>query len=1312
MVDRQQLYCSYALSHARRSVPENVDPPLAAAAALGVQDARGSRELRTIAEVEAEVRRLETSTPDAGAILLRELEQAKEALEHARAKGDELARIIGDTRAILEASPNETTVQAARRVAGSVPDVGPTDRDIREREDAQARLRRLVTADGVTCTGGRWLHDAAADEIVRLRGVVSTQNRCISSLDEGARAGYAVTHRGVTVTAPETMTLGDVWAALTDAPALSVCLRGSLARAREQGAAEMRERAAGWCAGLATKERSNIVRLALEMAAYTIRTLALDGAPTRGIAPWDADTLRRAGWTVNDGRWAKPGCEVLREDVQDHVVRLVAVASDARAKAPALTQPEGLSAEDAETLRGAGWTEDANGWRGWSGLWVANATNIGSLRKIAADIRAKKAPVAAHGEPGKATGGDHAATGQGSVAGEQGAAQAPCEPTARDAVAGMLLRHGRMLVADALAKGLHLPGDVAKRMRDTAPPGSTDPQRDACIAALEALARDELRVLAPGDAAGHSLADLIDLRRRIRIELGAGEAECTARAAQRVYAGRDAALAEAKALREELERTKRCDDGSGPVREGQPGTETVFDVNRKTRLTFPRGADAREVLATVAELLGLAEGGHGGEEQAGASLRDRARAAGAEEQRVTPEGFTQLPSAMLSTLGLEQGGFLWFLRGSPGGRWEAWREQELDVALGLAPAEADTVKATGAPDREALGRAAHGVWVSMAQEEAAASQSATWDELEENAREEHRRLGERLFAMGARHGRAQVKALVQRWNDMAGTLLNSSTDDPKGMRQDGRAQGLFEAAGELEAALSGPPRGHDGCPSLESWLKVDEAEAERRGFARTIVGRLLDHRGLTARNRIGAATDRYRDFCEGAIAALDTAVVIVCDAAGIEPPDDGGPDGGEAKADTDTSSVTGCGSELAFCRCSLCNTARAVRRTPDRSESAAADRQGSRGPSPAAIPEAPPELVGVYVCRRDDCEREGKATYRADLQGAGWCENCGRALERTGAACVVPSAEQPEPTAPETPEAKRSTGSILGTLWRLPGAPTHGAYEVAEHAMGRVRLVAQYGDASTSMHEAELRSLWQQVDAAVLTPPAERYAGHGQDGGDVPAGEACGTCDGSGQVDANDYTGNLENCPECDGPPERATPPIASAAPAVPESARDGAGASLRPWRGIVHEVEPLRRACGARYVDAYVNGDVYSARFQGPNAEERAREYAAWVSAPPAPLCSAVLLTSQDNARDNGPWCATHGARFDVAPEPPQKPGRVEASQVWRCVGIDGELDVVERAGETGVGLAPAGSADVAVRATEQAMLALKEWTFVRNSR
>ncbi|MGK3997273.1 AAA family ATPase [Sorangium sp. So ce1024] len=69
--------------------------------------------------------------------------------------------------------------------------------------------------------------------------------------------------------------------------------------------------------------------------------------------------------------------------------------------------------------------------------------------------------------------------------------------------------------------------------------------------------------------------------------------------------------------------------------------------------------------------------------RADGELQARASATGAKQRWVTPEGYTQIPAEMRSELGLQGGGYLWFLRSRPEGRWEAWTASELDEQFGL-----------------------------------------------------------------------------------------------------------------------------------------------------------------------------------------------------------------------------------------------------------------------------------------------------------------------------------------------------------------------------------------------------------------------------------------------------------------------------------------------------------------------------------------------------------------------------------------------------------------------------------------------------
>jgi AAA domain, putative AbiEii toxin, Type IV TA system len=64
-------------------------------------------------------------------------------------------------------------------------------------------------------------------------------------------------------------------------------------------------------------------------------------------------------------------------------------------------------------------------------------------------------------------------------------------------------------------------------------------------------------------------------------------------------------------------------------------------------------------------------------------FRAHAKEHGAEEEWVTPDGYTQLPEEMLHELDLDQGGRLWFLRSKPDGRWQAWKASDLNRLFGL-----------------------------------------------------------------------------------------------------------------------------------------------------------------------------------------------------------------------------------------------------------------------------------------------------------------------------------------------------------------------------------------------------------------------------------------------------------------------------------------------------------------------------------------------------------------------------------------------------------------------------------------------------
>ena len=66
-----------------------------------------------------------------------------------------------------------------------------------------------------------------------------------------------------------------------------------------------------------------------------------------------------------------------------------------------------------------------------------------------------------------------------------------------------------------------------------------------------------------------------------------------------------------------------------------------------------------------------------------------------------------------------------------------------------------------APDREALGRAVHEVWRETAMARGI-PHAVAWEDIDESVREEDRRIGERLFAMGVAHERSGVLSDIAR----------------------------------------------------------------------------------------------------------------------------------------------------------------------------------------------------------------------------------------------------------------------------------------------------------------------------------------------------------------------------------------------------------------------------------------------------------------------------------------------------------------------------------------------------------------------
>jgi len=159
----------------------------------------------------------------------------------------------------------------------------------------------------------------------------------------------------------------------------------------------------------------------------------------------------------------------------------------------------------------------------------------------------------------------------------------------------------------------------------------------------------------------------------------------------------------------------------------------LYSADGRLRLTMPKDADSRAVLATVAELLGL---------DFSALPEDEARLFG--------HAFSGLKNAEPDRVDAEASDMAGRLP-----RLALWcRGYACGIREGERRAQAQAKDPTAAPDREQLGRAVHQVWI--------VSQPCEWEELEERDREDSRRIGERLFAMGVEEGerRAAEKALA------------------------------------------------------------------------------------------------------------------------------------------------------------------------------------------------------------------------------------------------------------------------------------------------------------------------------------------------------------------------------------------------------------------------------------------------------------------------------------------------------------------------------------------------------------------------
>jgi hypothetical protein len=548
-MDRWERYGAYLITWGRGSGPElpaSCLPPspafaaVALASGVGIYQHTHKLPLMSLDAFDAFVKSLErdrsAEQPDDSEALRRELEHEKEEREHAQRLLFERCDRDREVRAILEASPDETTATAARRVMAGECDVGPSDRDRRIEAEAHARLSKLILAGGKVETGGRSLYESAGDEIVRLRGelermhaerdevrgildprrdpgtVASKARHVVEDLArerelylsmcrekdaERARAGKAETAlfaaredadrlRGALYAANRLLDKCDDSAERRriEIDAMKAAARAGSGEAREQGAAEMRERAAAYLDAHAAEDE-------------------LDGRKR------EAEVLREIARRVRD---------IPLSGGPDYGAKVGQVAAGERAASRLEPDVPALTEEDRYTLRGDEWEEQDDGrWfktfvRGCDpmdhGLFDPRTPGgLRALRERARRIRAK-VPPAPHGVTGEASGGDRAAGGEGSVAEAQGEKQGAADETPLQRAVGLLHRAMWHRTAEFLRNGELTPRKALEKIRGFISDVPADVDDAAAMAALEALIASSeapaLRCVGCGAGRGHA----------------------------------------------------------------------------------------------------------------------------------------------------------------------------------------------------------------------------------------------------------------------------------------------------------------------------------------------------------------------------------------------------------------------------------------------------------------------------------------------------------------------------------------------------------------------------------------------------------------------------------------------------------------------------------------------------------------------------------------------------------------------------------------------------------------------------------------
>ncbi|WP_438028967.1 hypothetical protein [Sorangium sp. So ce233] len=150
-----------------------------------------------------------------------------------------------------------------------------------------------------------------------------------------------------------------------------------------------------------------------------------------------------------------------------------------------------------------------------------------------------------------------------------------------------------------------------------------------------------------------------------------------------------------------------------------------------------------------------------------------------------------------------------FDRGYLRGLCDAYRCAEVDMVGWLyCRSDAEVGAPIAATDREALGRAVRAVravWVAWAHEQPApkASWLAPWEALAESDREADRRIGERLYAMGAAAGRAELEALQKRLGEAEAAMVRIAEESNQALkRAAGEVHAMHARVVELESELA------------------------------------------------------------------------------------------------------------------------------------------------------------------------------------------------------------------------------------------------------------------------------------------------------------------------------------------------------------------------------------------------------------------------------------------------------------------------------------------------------------------------------